>query len=219
MTGDRLPAVPFFIASGCRVGATAAPRSRNHVFIPSFAGIPKGGLLPYPCRHVKLLRFIASLLLVLGVTAGAAAAAQRPNILFVFIDDSGWGDLSCYGNPVLTKQGEPITPNLDRLASQGIRFTQGYVAFPICSPSRTAVLTGIEPARYAIYSFLDNKANNAARNMADWVQPDTVTAPRLFKQAGYVTGQFGKWHMGNGRDVNNAPPPSDLWVRRIPRGL
>src|SRR5690606_6616461 len=93
--------------------------------------------------------------------------------------------------------------------SQGIRFTQGYVASPICSPSRTGVLTGIEPARYAIYSFLNNKTSNAARNMADWVQADTVTSPRLFQQAGYKTGQFGKWHMGNGRDVNNAPAPSE----------
>jgi len=153
-------------------------------------------------------KFISSLLLVLSVLVGSATAAQPPNILFIFVDDSGWGDFSCYGSPVTTKQGQPITPNLDRLASQGIRFTQGYVAYPICSPSRTAVLTGIEPARYAIYSFLNSKTENAARNMADWVQPDTVTAPRLFKQAGYVTGQFGKWHMGNGRDVNNAPPPS-----------
>jgi len=104
---------------------------------------------PYPWCHVKLCRFIAALFLVLSVVTGSAAA-PRPNILFIFVDDSGWGDFSCYGNPVLTKQGGPITPNLDTLASQGIRFTQGYVAFPICSPSRTAVLTGIEPARYAI---------------------------------------------------------------------
>src|SRR6185295_6124215 len=61
---------------------------------------------------------------------------------------------------------------------------------------------------YAIYSFLDNKAQNAARNMADWLQPDTVTVARLFQRAGYRTGQFGKWHMGNGRDVNDAPPPA-----------
>ena len=136
-----------------------------------------------------MFKLIASSLLALSVSAASAAAAQPPNILFVFIDDSGWGDLSCYGNPVLTKQGEPITPHMDRLASEGIRFTQGYVAYPICSPSRTAVLTGIDPARVALYSLLNDKASNAARNMADWVQPDTVAAPRLFKQAGYVTGQ------------------------------
>jgi arylsulfatase A-like enzyme len=156
---------------------------------------------------LKLHRLIGALLLTWGALA-VAAATQRPNILFVFIDDSGWGDLSCYGNPVRTKQGGVITPNLDRLASQGIRFTQGYVAYPICSPSRTAVLTGIDPSRYALYSYLDNRTLNASRNMADWVQPDTVTAPRLFQRAGYKTGQFGKWHMGNGRDVNDAPPPS-----------
>lgn len=142
------------------------------------------------------------------MVAHAGAVAPRPNILFIFIDDIGWGDLSCYGSTGTNKQGQVITPNLDQLAAQGIRFTQGYVASPICSPSRTGVLTGMQPARYAIYSFLDNKASNASRNMADWVQPDTVSAPRLFRNAGYRTGQFGKWHMGNGRDVNNAPPPS-----------
>jgi arylsulfatase A-like enzyme len=134
--------------------------------------------------------------------------AAPPNILFVFIDDIGWGDLSCYGNSVKTKEGGPITPNLDRIASEGIRFTQGYVAGPICSPSRTGVLTGINPARYGIYSFLASRSENANRNMANWVQPEAVTSARLFQRAGYRTGQFGKWHMGNGRDVNDAPPPS-----------
>lgn len=157
---------------------------------------------------MKWLKFIAATVLFGVALTVTGHAAQRPNILFVFIDDIGWGDLSCYGSTVTNKQGQVITPNLDRLASEGIRFTQGYVAAPICSSSRTGVLTGMEPCRYAIYSFLDNKAQNAARNMADWLQPDTITAPRLFQQAGYKTGQFGKWHMGNGRDVNNAPPPA-----------
>lgn len=146
-------------------------------------------------------------LLLWGAPAGRADPVSGPNIVFVFIDDIGWGDLSCYGSPVTNKQGQVITPHLDQLAAEGIRFTQGYVAAPICSPSRTGVLTGIEPTRYAIHSFLNDKTSNAARNMVDWVQPDTVSAPRLFKQAGYVTGQFGKWHMGNGRDVNDAPVP------------
>lgn len=151
---------------------------------------------------------IALALFLFGLAAASTAAAARPNFLFVFIDDLGWGDLSCYGSTVTNKQGQVITPNLDQLAAQGMRFTQGYVAAPICSPSRTGVLTGMEPCRFAIYSFLDSKTQNAARNMVDWVPPDTVTAPRLFQRAGYRTGQFGKWHMGNGRDVNNAPPPS-----------
>lgn len=138
-----------------------------------------------------------------------ANTGSRPNIVFIFIDDIGWGDLSCYGSPVTNKLGQPITPHMDALAAQGIRFTQGYVCAPICSPSRTGVLTGMEPQRFAIHSFLSDKASNAARNMVDWVQPHTVTAPRLFQQAGYRTGQFGKWHMGNGRDVNDAPPPSE----------
>jgi arylsulfatase A-like enzyme len=156
---------------------------------------------------MKLFQCFFKWFIVLGLGCSALAGDPRPNIIFVFIDDIGWGDLSCYGSPVTNKLGQPITPNLDKLASEGIRFTQGYVASPICSPSRTGVLTGIEPARYAIYSFLNDKANNAARNMADWVQPDTVTAPRLFQKAGYKTGQFGKWHMGGGRDVNEAPFP------------
>src|SRR5678816_3759321 len=157
---------------------------------------------------MRALKLLAAIWVVFQGVALLIGADSRPNILFVFIDDIGWGDLSCYGNTVTNKQGQVITPNLDRIASEGIRFTQGYVAAPICSPSRTGVLTGMEPCRFAIYSFLDNKAQNAARNMADWLQPDTVAAPRLFQRAGYKTGQFGKWHMGNGRDVNNAPPPA-----------
>ncbi|HPY31616.1 MAG TPA: sulfatase-like hydrolase/transferase [Verrucomicrobiota bacterium] len=145
--------------------------------------------------------------ILLGASITAANEISRPNIVFIFIDDIGWGDLSCYGSPVTNKQGQVITPHLDQLAAEGMRFTQGYVASPICSPSRTGVLTGIHPARYAIHSFLNDKTSNATRNMVDWLQPDTVTAPRLFQQAGYLTGQFGKWHMGNGRDVNDAPPP------------
>jgi arylsulfatase A-like enzyme len=157
---------------------------------------------------MKCLRIIAAAFCFFIWSAVGVAAGQPPNILFIFIDDLGWGDLSCYGSTVTNKQGQAITPKLDQLASQGIRFTQGYVAAPICSPSRTGVLTGMEPCRFAIYSFLDNKTQNAARNMMDWLQPDTVTAPRLFQRTGYKTGQFGKWHVGNGRDVNNAPPPS-----------
>jgi len=145
----------------------------------------------------------------LVVLLAPLARATPPNILFIFIDDIGWGDLSCYGSPVTNKLGQPITPNLDTLASQGIRFTDGYVTSPICSPSRVGVLTGTVPARHAIYSFLNDSANNAARSMNNWLQPDVVSAARIFRDAGYATGQFGKWHMGGGRDVNDAPFPQD----------
>lgn len=156
------------------------------------------------------MRFsIHFLVVAASVLALACAKAQqtRPNVLFIFVDDSGWGDFSCQGNPVKDAQGNPITPNIDRLAAAGTRFTNGYVASPICSPSRVAVLTGMGPGRHGIHTYLDNKAYNDARNANDWLQPDTVTTARLFRDAGYVTGNFGKWHMGGGRDVNNPPFP------------
>lgn len=74
---------------------------------------------------------------------------SKPNILFVFIDDMGYGDLSCYGNSAIQ------TPNIDRLAHEGIRFTQFYANSPVCSPSRVAMTTGQYPARWKIYSYLD----------------------------------------------------------------
>ena len=133
-----------------------------------------------------LNRLLIVFLLALGVIY--APGATRPNILFVFIDDIGWADLSCYGSTVTNKLGQPITPNLDKLASEGIRFTQGYVASPICSPSRTGVLTGMEPCRFAIYSFLDDKAANASRNMRDWLQPETVTTRAVVSKSRISNG-------------------------------
>src|SRR6478735_3034839 len=140
------------------------------------------------------------LILAAWITAPFASIAASPNIVFIFVDDSGWGDFSCYGNPVKDKQGQPITPNIDALATQGTRFTNGYVAAPICSPSRTGLLTGMHPSRHGIHSFLDNKAANASRNMDDWLQPQSTTTARLLRDSGYATGLFGKWHMGGGRD-------------------
>ncbi|MCB1130917.1 MAG: sulfatase-like hydrolase/transferase, partial [Verrucomicrobiae bacterium] len=142
-------------------------------------------------------------------------ASGAPNIVFIFIDDIGWGDMSCYRDhfgitpDTDDKSGNPITPNLDALSGQGMWFTDGYVVSPVCSPSRVGVLTGIEPCRFAIHDYLDSKNVNDSRNMNDWLDPNTVSAARWFQKAGYATGMFGKWHMGGGRDVNNAPFPQD----------
>ncbi|WP_231691239.1 sulfatase family protein [Aureliella helgolandensis] len=126
-------------------------------------------------------------------------AAERPNIVLVFIDDMGWGDFSCFGNEDAT------TPNIDRLAAEGIRFEQFYVNSPICSPSRTAISTGQYPQRWRITSYLNHRKANEERGMAQWLDPQAPMLARSLQQAGYATGHFGKWHMGGQRDVNDAP--------------
>jgi len=124
---------------------------------------------------------------------------MRPNIVLVFIDDMGWADLSCFGND------DVATKKIDRLAHDGLRFEQFYVNSPICSPSRVAISTGQYPQRWRITSFLNNRANNEERGMAQWLDPKAPMLARLLKQAGYATGHFGKWHMGGQRDVGEAP--------------
>ncbi|NQT16531.1 MAG: sulfatase-like hydrolase/transferase [Planctomycetes bacterium] len=130
-----------------------------------------------------------------------AEAAEHPNIVFVFIDDLGYGDLSCTGNQ------DVETANIDRLAAEGTRLTQFYVNAPICSPSRVAVTTGRYPARYGIHSYLASREQNRARGMRDFLDPEAPSIASAFRQAGYATAHFGKWHMGGGRDVDDAPHP------------
>ncbi len=135
------------------------------------------------------------------VLAAACLASlhAKPNIVVVLIDDMGWGDFSCFGNT------EAKTPNIDRMAAEGIRFQQFYVNSSICSPSRCALTTGQYPQRWKITSFLENRAANERRGMAQWLDPEAPTLPRLLKSAGYATGHFGKWHLGGQRDVDDAP--------------
>jgi arylsulfatase A-like enzyme len=129
----------------------------------------------------------------------AAAPPRRPNIVFVFVDDLGYGDLGVTGNR------DVPTPHIDSLARSGVRFTQFYAASPICSPSRVAVTTGQFPSRHLIHSFLDTRKSNRNLGMKDWLDPSAPCVARAFQQAGYSTGHFGKWHMGGGRDVGDAP--------------
>ncbi len=124
---------------------------------------------------------------------------QSPNVILIFIDDMGWADFSCFGNT------DAQTPNIDRLASEGIRFEQFYVNAPICSPSRVAISTGTYPQRWHITSYLAHHANNQDRGMADWLDPAAPMLAQSLKKEGYATGHFGKWHMGGQRDVTHAP--------------
>lgn len=129
-----------------------------------------------------------------------ATGAPRPNIIFILTDDMGYGDLGCYGGTFVP------TPNIDQLAKEGTRFTQFYVAAPVCSPSRTGFLTGNFPARWRITNYLQTRAGNRASDQADYLDPVAPSIARTLKGGGYATGHFGKWHMGGGRDVTNAPP-------------
>ena len=125
---------------------------------------------------------------------------RPPSILLVFIDDMGWGDLSCFGNAAAE------TPWVDRLAAEGIRFEQFYANSPICSPSRVAISTGQYPQRWRITSYLAHREQNERRGMAQWLDPEAPMLARELQQRGYATGHFGKWHMGGQRDVDDAPP-------------
>ena len=143
--------------------------------------------------------FVGCLALLVACGVASAAPARRPNVLFVLIDDMGYGDLTCYGEHAVH------TDNVDRLAHEGIRFTQFYVNAPICSPSRTALMTGQYPQRWRITSYLENRAANRRRGMAQWLDVAAPTVARALAPAGYATGHFGKWHMGGQRDVGDAP--------------
>jgi arylsulfatase A-like enzyme len=144
---------------------------------------------------------VAALLItcVLTVAALSAEPTKRPNVLFVLIDDMGYGDLSCYGGTRVA------TPMIDRLAREGIRFTQFYVNAPICSPSRVAFTTGQYPGRWRITSYLDTREIDRKRGLADWLLPEAPSLARFLSQAGYQTAHVGKWHMGGQRDVGDAP--------------
>ncbi len=132
---------------------------------------------------------------------GFSQEQQKPNIIFIFIDDMGYGDLSSYGNRKLN------TPNIDRLVDEGIKFNNFYVGSPICSPSRVAVTTGQYPSRHRITSFIAGSEQNKKRGMVNYLDTDAPSMARTMQKNGYATAHFGKWHMGGGRDVGDAPRP------------
>ena len=127
---------------------------------------------------------------------------SRPNIIFIFADDWGYGDLGIHGSTFCK------TPNLDRMAKEGIDFQQFTVNNPVCSPSRTAVMTGQFPARHCIHRHFASVEHHQKAGMPDWLDPELPLLSKLLKKAGYITGHFGKWHLTN-RHVPDAPLPTE----------
>ena len=122
--------------------------------------------------------------LALGVSALAQPNRRKPNIIILFADDMGYGDLGCYGHPDLR------TPNLDRLAEEGARFTSYYAAASVCTPSRVGLLTGRYPMRA-------KQPNNFGPDSKTGLQLSEILLPQLLKQQGYRTMAIGKWHLGH----------------------
>jgi len=140
-------------------------------------------------KHLPIL-----FLCLLACTLSAAEPA-KPNIVFILCDDLGVNDLHCYG------RRDHRTPNLDRLARDGMRFTSAYAAQSICSPSRAAILTAKTPARLHLTTYLPGRANSVAQKLlhpqiALQVGLEEKTLPDYFKSAGYTTAAIGKWHIG-----------------------
>lgn len=119
--------------------------------------------------------------------SGGAWAVDKPNVILIMADDLGYGDLSCFGNKVFD------TPCLDRMAAEGLRFSDFHSSGPVCSPTRAGLLTGRYQQRSGIpgviYAAFDSNRHHG-------LDPAEITFPKLIKGAGYQTGMFGKWHLG-----------------------
>lgn len=126
---------------------------------------------------------------VIGQSKNNKQPQQKPNVIFIYVDDLGYGDLSCYGAT------EIATPNTDKLAINGIRFTRGHTTSATCTPSRFALMTGQYPWRKPGRNILPGDA-------ALIIPTDQITLPKVFKNAGYKTAIIGKWHLGLGEQVN-----------------
>ena len=155
---------------------------------------------------LKALGLGAAALAVPG--AAKAAAKRKPNFVFLLADDLGWTDLGCYGSRFYE------TPNLDKLAAGGMRFTDAYAACPVCSPTRVSIMTGKYPARVGLTNWLSGRIKKKLLG-APYIKQmplEEVTVAEALKAGGYATGFVGKWHLGGepywpekqGFDVNVA---------------
>ena len=145
--------------------------------------------------EVRSLRYVFSLCLALLVMTifSTRSNARSPNVIFLLVDDWGWTDGTCFGSDLYE------TPNIDKLASQGMKFTDGYAACTVCSPTRAAVMTGKYPARLHVTDWIaGHNRKNAKLRIPDWTKylpHEEVTIAEALKSAGYKTLHLGKWHL------------------------
>ncbi len=158
-------------------------------------------------RHFRFLaiRFpvtvVAAAFCLLGLSCADRTSSDRPpHIVLILADDLGWGDLACFGHPIVK------TPHLDRVAQEGSRFDQFYVQAPICSPTRAGILTGQYPARLSISVALATASGNENAGIPHWMDPGAATIADSLRACGYRTAVFGKWHLGR---LPGAPDPGE----------
>ena len=114
--------------------------------------------------------------------ASSASATSKPNLIYILLDDAGYADLSCYG------QKKFQTPNIDRIAKEGLKFTDHYAGCTVCAPTRCCLMTGLHTGHAVV------RGNREVQPEGQASMPsDIVTIPRLLRKAGYITGAFGKW--------------------------
>jgi len=156
---------------------------------------------------ISLRKVVIAFVVTIGACAFRALAAT-PNIVFILIYDMGWRDLGCYGSTFYE------TPNIDRLATQGMRFTNAYAACPVCSPTRASILTGQYPARVGVTNFIGghSKGKLLEAPYIDHLPAEEINLAKVLRGGGYQTWHIGKWHLGGkefwpekqGFDVNIA---------------
>ena len=131
-----------------------------------------------------------------------ANGATRPSFVFIYADDLGYGDLACHGHPSIK------TPHIDRLAAEGTDFRSFTVAHPVCSPSRTAIMTGQFPSRWGVHQHFASHQQNVERGMPDWLDPQAPLLSCVLQEHGYRCGHFGKWHLSGG-GIDGAALPTE----------
>src|SRR4051794_23031980 len=148
--------------------------------------------------------FLIMLTCAVALSDAAENETTTPNIVLILMDDLGWADVGCYGSTFYE------TPNIDRMAARGVRFTNAYAACPVCSPSRAGIMTGKFPARLGVTNYLPGKHQLPYSKLLppeskQFLALEEKTIPEVLRPAGYRSAHIGKWHLG---------PTSEYWPEK-----